>query len=112
VFVVVSQAGVVPVHFVALVAVHWTQAPLAAQAARAGSLNLAHSASPAHAWHLSVVPQMGVVPEQLVTEIHWTQVLVFVSQAEVVPVQEALDVAVHWTHRPLAPQVGKAGYTV
>ena len=39
---------------------------------------------------------------------HWTQVLVLVSQAEVVPVQEALDVAVHCTHRPSDPQAGKA----
>jgi len=94
-FVVVSQAGVVPVHFVAFVAVHWTQAPLAAQEARAGSFNPVQSVSTAHAWHLSVAPQMGVAPEQLVAATHWTQVLVLVSQAEVVPVQEALDVAVH-----------------
>ena len=92
---VVLQTLVAPMHLVLFVAVHCTQAPVAAQAARAGSLKAKHSVSAAHAWHLSVVPQMGVAPEQVAAEVHCTQALFLVSQTEVVPMQEALDLAVH-----------------
>jgi hypothetical protein len=98
-FVVVLQTLVAPVHLVALVAVHWTHAPVVAQAARAGSFNAAHSGSAAHAWHFSVVPQIGFDPEQVAAEVHSTQVYVVVSHAGAVPVHAvAAVVAVHCTH--------------
>jgi hypothetical protein len=93
--VVVLQTAVVPVHLVAFVAVHWTHAPVVAQAVRAGSLRVAHSVSAAHAWHFSAVPQSGVVPAQFAEDVHCTQVFVVVSQAGVPPMHVAAVVAVH-----------------
>ena len=107
-FVVVLQTVVVPVHFVLLVAVHWTQAPVVTQATRVGSFKAAHSVSAAHAWHFSLVPQIGVAPEQYAAEVHWTQLFVVVSQAGVVPVHFVAFVAVHWTQAPLAAQAARA----
>jgi hypothetical protein len=111
--VVVLHTVVVPVHFVLLAAVHWTQAPPVAQATRAGSFNPAQSASPAHALHFSSAPQMGVGPMHVAAEVHWTQVLVVVSQAGVVPMHDVLaEVAVHWTHWPSARQAGRTAFFV
>jgi hypothetical protein len=110
VFVPVSQAEVAPVHLVALVAVHWTQAPVAAQAVRAGLFKAEHSVSAAHARHFSAVPQIGVEPEQFDGEVHCTQVLVLVSQTEIAPVHEALDVAVHCTHWPSVRHAGRTAF--
>jgi hypothetical protein len=108
-FVVVLQTFVAPVHLVALVAVHWTQAPVVAQAARRGSLRDAHSVSGAHAWHFSLVPQIGVAPEQVAADVHCTQVFVAVSHAGVAPVHAvAAVVAVHCTHWPSARHAGSA----
>ena len=45
----VLHRAVVPVHSVLFEAVHWTQAPLAAHAERAGSLSALQSPSPAQA---------------------------------------------------------------
>ena len=89
---VVLQSAVVPVHWVLFEAVHWTQAPLAAQAERAGSLKALQSPSPVQAWHLLLLPQTGVAPLQLAAEVHWTQVLVAVSHTGVAPPHDALDV--------------------
>ena len=50
------------------------------------------SLSPAQAWHLLLLPQMGVAPLQLAADVHWTQVLVVVSHAGVAPPHDALDV--------------------
>jgi hypothetical protein len=99
-FTLASQTGVPPVHLVAFVAVHCTQAPLIAHATRAGSPNPAHSVSLAHAWHFSVSAQIGVAPEQLAADVHCTQRLVLRSHAGVAPEHEAP--AVHCTHRPSA----------
>ena len=109
-FAVVLQTEVLPVHFELLVAVHWTQAPLAAHAALFASLSPAQSLSAAQAWHLSLLPQMGATPLQLAAEVHWTQMLVLVSQAGVAPVHEAAAVAVHCTHWPSARQAGRAAF--
>jgi hypothetical protein len=107
--VVVLQTEVLPVHLVLLLAVHWTQAPPAAHATRFASFNPAQSLSPAQAWHLSLLPHIGVVPLQLAAEVHWTQVLVVVSQAGVAPAHDvATVVAVHWTHWPSARHAGRA----
>jgi hypothetical protein len=112
-FVVVLQTLVAPVHLVALVAVHCTQAPVVAQAARAGSFKTAHSVSPTQAWHFSVVPQIGVAPEQVAAEVHCTQVFVVVSHAGVAPVHAVVAVvAVHCTHWPSARQAGSATFFV
>jgi hypothetical protein len=97
--VVVLQTAVLPTHLVASVLVHCTHAPLAAQAARVGSLRPVQSASTTHAWHFSLVPQIGADPPQLAEVVHWTQVLVVVSQTGAAPVHDVLAVvAVHWTH--------------
>ena len=48
-FVAVLHTAVVPLHWVLFEAVHWTQAPLAAHAERAGSLSALQSPSPAQA---------------------------------------------------------------
>jgi hypothetical protein len=90
--VAVLQRAVEPAHWVLFEVVHWTQAPLAAQAERAGSLRAPHSLSPAQAWHLLLVPHRGVVPLQLAAEVHWTQVFVAVSHTGVAPPQDALEV--------------------
>jgi hypothetical protein len=68
--VVVLQTLSAPMHLVLFVAVHCTQAPVVAHAARAGSFKAAHSASAAQAWHFSAAPQTGVVPEQVAAEVH------------------------------------------
>jgi len=90
--VAVLHSAVVPAHWALFVAVHWTQAPLVAQAERAGSLRAPQSPSPAQAWHLSLLPQMGVAPLQLAAEVHWTQVFVVVSHTGVAPPHDVLDV--------------------
>jgi hypothetical protein len=108
-FVVVLQTLVAPVHFEELAAVHCTQAPLAAHAVRWLSPRVAQSASPPHGWHFSVDPQMGVVPKQLVEDVHWTQVLVAPSQTGFAPVQLAVLAAVHSTHAPVAAHAARAG---
>jgi hypothetical protein len=90
--VAVLHTAVVPPHWALFAAVHWTQAPLAAHAERAGSLRAPHSLSPAQAWHLLLLPHRGVAPLQLAAEVHWTQVFVAVSHTGVAPLQDALDV--------------------
>jgi hypothetical protein len=111
--VVVLQTLVVPVHLVELVAVHCTQAPVVAQAARAGSFKTAHSVSPAHAWHFSVDPQIGFAPEQVAADVHSTHEFVVVSHAGAAPAHAvAAVVAVHCTHWPSARHAGKATFFV
>jgi hypothetical protein len=90
--VTVLHKAVAPAHWALFEAVHWTQAPLAAHAERAGSLRAPHSLSPAQAWHLLLLPHRGVVPLQLAAEVHWTQVFVAVSHTGVAPPQDALEV--------------------
>ena len=110
---VVLQTAVVPVHLLLLVAVHWTQAPPAAHATRAGSFRPAQSGSVAHAWHFSLVPQIGVAPAQLAEVVHWTQAFVVRSQAGVVPMHDALAVvAVHCTHWPSERHAARAVFFV
>jgi hypothetical protein len=109
----VLHTVVVPVHLLLLVAVHCTQAPLAAHATWAGSFRPAQSGSVAHAWHFSLVPQIGVAPVQLAEVMHWTQVLVVRSQAGVAPMHDALDVvAVHCTHWPSERHAARAVFFV
>jgi hypothetical protein len=91
-FVAVLQTAVGPAHWAPLEAVHWTQAPLAAHAERAGSLRALQSPSPAQAWHLLLLPHRGVASLQLAADVHWTQVLVVVSHTGVAPPHDALDV--------------------
>jgi hypothetical protein len=112
-FVVVLHTLVVPVHLVAFVVEHCTQAPVAAHAARRGSFKAVHSVSAAHAWHFSVIPQIGVVPEHVAAEVHCTHVFVVVSHARVAPVHAvAAVVAVHCTHWPSTRQAGKSEFFV
>jgi hypothetical protein len=109
----VLQTVVVPVHFVMLVAVHCTQAPPAAHATRAGSFRLAQSGSAAHAWHFSLLPQIGVAPAQLAKVVHWTQVFVVRSQAGAVPIHDVLAVVtVHCTHWPSVRHAARAAFFV
>src|ERR1017187_729731 len=109
----VLQTAVVPVHLLLFVAVHCTQAPPAAHATRAGSFRPAQSGSVAHAWHFSLVPQIGVAPVQLAEVMHWTQVFVVVSQAGVVPMHDVLAVvAMHCTHCPSERHAARAGFFV
>lgn len=96
--VVALQTDVVPVHLVLFELVHCTHAPPVAHAARAGSFSPTQSASPAHPWHFSLVPQTGVAPVQFAEVVQPTQVFVVVSQAGVAPVHDVLVVAVHCTH--------------
>lgn len=92
VFVEVAQMGVVPEHV--LLSVHWTQAPLAAQAGR--PVNEAQSLPPVHPRQvLVVVPQIGVVPEHVLFVRHCTHLLVVVLHTVVAPVHFVLLVAVH-----------------
>jgi hypothetical protein len=113
VLIVTLQTLVVPPHLVALVAVHCTQAPPAAQATRAGSFRPAQSGSVAHAWHFSLIPQIGVAPVQLAEVMHWTQVFVVMSQAGVVPMHDVLAVvAVHCTHCPSERHAARVGFLV
>jgi hypothetical protein len=110
---VVLQTLVAPAHFVLFVLVHCTHAPLVAHATRTESLSPAQSVSAAHAWHFSLVPQIGVAPEQSAAVVHPTQVLVVVSHAGVAPVHEVLTVvAVHCTHCPSDRQAGRAAFLV
>lgn len=97
------------VHALALLGVHWTQAPaLGPKVAHAG-------VAPPH-W-LSAVQgpqrrverlQMGVLPEHSALELHWTQVLVVVLHTGVAPVHARLLLAVHCTHPRPAMQAGVA----
>ena len=110
---VTLQTLVVPLHLMAFVAVHCTHAPPAAHATRAGSFRPAQSGSVAHAWHFSLVPQIGVTPVQLAEVMHWTQVFVVTSQAGVVPIHDVLAVvAVHCTHCPSERHAPRVGFLV
>ena len=102
-FVVVSQTGVAPEQV--LFPVHWTQAPLVAQAGTAGFL-VAHWLGVLQAVQTFAV-QMGVSPEHPALVKHWTHLFVVVSQTGVAPEQVLLSV--HWTHVPVAEQAGVVG---
>ena len=115
-------------HWVALPAEHWPQAPDVWQA---GVLPL-HSLSPLQARQVrkagsqtGVVPpqsafarqptqalvavlQTGVAPEQFALLRHWTQVAVLVLHTDVVPVHSVLLVAEHWPQAPDDWQAGAA----
>jgi hypothetical protein len=65
-----KQAGVAPLHLVALVAEHWPQAPHGSQAGVAPL----HSLSPPQARQVCVdVLQMGVLPPHWAFDVHGTQ---------------------------------------
>lgn len=86
--------------------VHCTHRPVAAHAARRGSLSTAH-------WAADVQPvqtlfvQMGVVPAHWLLVRHCTQLLVVGSQTGVAPLQSLL--AVHCTHAPAVEQAARSG---
>ena len=85
--VAVLQTGVAPVHWVALPAEHWPQAPLGSQA---GLVPL-HSLSPLHERQVrNAGSQMGVVPPQSALATQPTQLFVAVLQTGVAPAQLAL----------------------
>jgi hypothetical protein len=66
----------------------------------------AHWASIVQAPHLfMVVSQMGVVPEQLPSPVHWTQTLAL-EQTGVPPTHWLALVAEHWAQAPPARQAG------
>jgi hypothetical protein len=88
-FVVVSHFGVAPEQVES--SVHWTQAPVVAQAGFVASAAL-HCAAVAQApqvWAL----QMGVVPEQLALVRHCTHLFAAVSHTGVAP--EHVELSVH-----------------
>ena len=102
--VVVSQTGVAPEQVV--LSMHCTQVPLAEHAGAVGLL-AAHWAGVVHAVQTSFV-HMGVAPEHPALVRHATHLLVAVSQTGVLPEQVLLSV--HWTQVPLAEQAGAAGF--
>lgn len=105
VFVDVSHFGVPPEHVES--SVHWTQAPVAAQAGLVASTAL-HWEGLVHAPQvLVVVLQMGAAPEQLALVTQATQVFVAVSQTGVVPGH--VELSMHWTQAPVAEQAARAG---
>ena len=106
VFVAVAQMGVVPEQVP--LSVHWTQAPLLAQAGVAGFL-AAHWAAVVQAAQVLFV-QMGVVPEQPALFRHCTHLFVVVSQKGVEP--EQVLFSVHCTQAPLVAQAGVALFLV
>ena len=94
----VSQAGVAPLHWLALVAEHWAQAPLPWHAGVAPP----HSPSPAQARQAWVVVlQTGVVPPHCAFDVQGTQVAVGVKQTGVAPLHLVALVAEHWAQAPL-----------
>jgi hypothetical protein len=103
--VAVKHTGVEPEHFVALVAEHWPQAPLASQA----GAEVGHWTSVAQGRHVCVVAsQTGAVPPQFALDVQGTQVALEVSQAGVEPEHFVALVAEHWPQAPLASQAGVA----
>ena len=103
-FVVVSQTGVLPEQV--LSPVHWTQAPLVAQAGIALFL-VEHWLAVEQAVQALFV-QMGVIPEHPALVRHCTHLFVVVSQTGVVPEQVLLSV--HCTHVPVAEQAEAVGF--
>ena len=89
-FVVVSQTGVPPPHW--LLAVHWTQEPSERQAVADVDL-AAHCASAEQMAHVLAPLQIGAVAPQVVLVKHPTQVFVVVSQTDAVAEQSAF-----WEH--------------
>jgi hypothetical protein len=106
VFVVVAQIGVVPVHV--LLSVHWTQAPLVAQAVCPANVEQSLAfVQPRQV--LVAVAQIGVEPEQVALVRHCTHVLLVTLQTVVVPPHLMAFVAVHCTQAPPAAHATRAG---
>jgi hypothetical protein len=102
---VALQAGrLVLAHSVRLVAEHWPHAPLGSHAgAEAG-----HSASVAHARHVCVPPQTGVVPPHCELDVHATHVPIAMLHAGVAPTHSVRFAAEHWPQTPRGWQAGVA----
>jgi hypothetical protein len=101
------QTGVAPEQV--LLSVHWTHAPLAAQAESAAS-TLAHCPGLVQPTHVCDAEQMGVVPEQWLLVRHCTHLLAAVSQTGLLPGQ--VELSVHSTQAPLAAHAGRAGWAL
>lgn len=90
--VMVLHAGASPVHAAAMVPVHWTHAPEAAQA----GVPPLHSLSIPQPRHMLLVgSQIGVVPLQSMLLLQPTQTFIVVLHTGVAPPQSVL--ARHWT---------------
>ena len=99
------QAGVLPVHLLALLAEQTPHAPDGWQAGVAPPQSL----SPPHARQVCVDRlQTGVVPPHWAFDVQATQLPAEVLQTGVVPEHCAPFVAEHWPHAPDAWQAGSA----
>jgi hypothetical protein len=83
-----------------------TQAPAAEQTARVGSPSATHWLEAVQAIQVPLA-QTGAAAGQVALARHWTHLLVVVSQRGVVPEQSVF--AVHWTQAPDVEQTARAG---
>jgi hypothetical protein len=114
----VLQTGVPPVHFVEFPDVHWVHWPSSPpERLHAGKLALSQpppEPSPVQAMHVSyagsaeVRSHLGLLPEQLVSLVQATQLLVDVSHAGFAPVQSTASPLEHWPHEPSDSQAGNS----
>jgi hypothetical protein len=91
------QAGVAPVHWVALLAEHWPHAPVTSHAGASPP----HSASPPQARQVFVpASQTGVVLPHCAFEVHGTHTPTTIWQTGTEPPQRVAFVAEHCAHAP------------